>query len=92
MATAKLSFEIDVEKVCKQIDSFIQGMIETSKTKGLIVGLSGGIDSAVCAALAVRAIGKEKVLGLIEPNAKLDPAYAETCKTIRNRSQKNCNN
>ncbi|MHA1532538.1 MAG: NAD(+) synthase [Candidatus Heimdallarchaeota archaeon] len=66
MATAKLSFEIDVEKVCKQIDSFIQGMIEISKTKGLIVGLSGGIDSAVCAALAVRAIGKEKVLGFIE--------------------------
>jgi len=80
MATAKLSFEIDVEKVCKQIDSFIQGMIEISKTKGLIVGLSGGIDSAVCAALAVRAIGKEKVLGLIEPNAKLDPAYEDDAR------------
>jgi NAD+ synthase len=77
-----LSFEIDSEKVCKQIELFIQEMIKTSNTKGLIVGLSGGIDSSVCAALAVRAIGKEKVLGLIEPNAKLDPAYEEDAREL----------
>jgi NAD+ synthase len=57
-------------------------MIEKSKTKGLIIGLSGGIDSSVCAALAVRAIGKDKVLGLIEPNAKLDPAYEADARKL----------
>ncbi|NHJ33666.1 MAG: NAD+ synthase [Asgard group archaeon] len=73
---------MNAEQVCKQIESFIQEMIKTSKTKGLIVGLSGGIDSSVCAALAVRAIGKEKVLGLIEPNAKLDPKYEEDARKL----------
>jgi NAD+ synthase len=82
VVTDKLSFAINAEQVCKQIESFIQEMIKTSKTKGLIVGLSGGIDSSVCAALAVRAIGKEKVLGLIEPNAKLDPKYEEDARKL----------
>ena len=35
--------------------------------RGLIVAISGGIDSSVCAALAVRAIGASRVLGLILP-------------------------
>ena len=37
------------------------------RKKGLVVGLSGGIDSSVCAALAVRAVGKEKVFGIFMP-------------------------
>lgn len=36
--------------------------------KRVLLGLSGGIDSAVCAALAVEAIGKENVTGLIMPS------------------------
>jgi len=35
--------------------------------KGYVVGLSGGIDSAVSAKLAVEAVGKEKVLALLMP-------------------------
>jgi len=35
---------------------------------GAVVGISGGIDSSVVAALCVRAFGKEKVLGLFCPN------------------------
>ena len=34
------------------------------KRRGLVVGLSGGVDSSVVAALAVRALGPERVLGL----------------------------
>src|SRR5688572_19186046 len=37
------------------------------KKKGVVVGLSGGIDSSVCAALAAKAFGKDKVLGLFMP-------------------------
>src|SRR5581483_7127135 len=37
------------------------------KKKGLVVGLSGGIDSSVVAGLAVRALGKDRVLGLLMP-------------------------
>jgi NAD+ synthase len=35
--------------------------------RGLVVAISGGIDSSVCAALAVRAIGPKKVYGLLLP-------------------------
>ena len=41
-------------------------------TKG-VLGLSGGLDSAVCAVLAARALGPENVLALIMP-------YGETCR------------
>ena len=37
------------------------------RKRGLVVAISGGIDSSVCAALAVRAIGNERVQGLILP-------------------------
>lgn len=35
--------------------------------RGVVVGLSGGIDSSVCAALAVQALGPDKVFGLLMP-------------------------
>jgi NAD+ synthase len=60
--------KIDPEVETKRIADFI-----TDETKnvyrrsGVVVGLSGGIDSAVVAALAVRAVGKENVAGLILP-------------------------
>jgi NAD+ synthase len=34
---------------------------------GYVIGLSGGIDSAVSASLAVKALGKDKVLGILLP-------------------------
>ena len=43
------------------------------KKEGAVIGISGGIDSSVCAALAVKALGKEKVLGLIMPETDSNP-------------------
>src|SRR5262249_29156930 len=37
------------------------------RRRGAVVGLSGGIDSSVVAALSARALGKEKVIGLFMP-------------------------
>ena len=37
------------------------------RKKGVVIGLSGGIDSSVVAGLSVRALGKERVLGLLMP-------------------------
>lgn len=39
----------------------------TLRRKGIVLGLSGGIDSSVCAALCVRALGPNRVLGLLMP-------------------------
>ena len=43
------------------------------RRKGYVVGLSGGVDSSVSAALAVRALGPKKVFGLFMPEHESDP-------------------
>ncbi|MEX0726118.1 MAG: NAD(+) synthase, partial [Planctomycetaceae bacterium] len=44
-----------------------QTVFHTLKKKGVVLGLSGGIDSSVCAALCVRALGADKVFGIMMP-------------------------
>ena len=51
-----------------------------AKAAGAVVGISGGIDSAVVAALCVRALGKDNVLGLLLPE---DRPTAEALKTVK---------
>ncbi len=55
------------------IVTFLRDHVERSGAKGLIVGISGGIDSALTAALAVEAIGKDRVLGIRMPHRESDP-------------------
>jgi len=45
---------------------------EVLNRRGLVVGMSGGIDSSVCAALAVRAVGATHVFGLLMPERESD--------------------
>jgi NAD+ synthase len=45
----------------------------TLHRRGAVVGVSGGVDSAVCVALAVRSLGPERVLALLMPEADSDP-------------------
>lgn len=60
--------KIDVERETEKITAAIRHLLRTDlKRRGLVLGLSGGIDSSVTAALAVKAIGKERVLGLEMP-------------------------
>ena len=55
------------EKVVDRIVNFIRDYVKSSKVEGVVVGISGGVDSATTAFLCVRAIGNERVLGLIMP-------------------------
>jgi NAD+ synthase len=50
------------------IHSFIKQKIEEAKADGVIIGLSGGLDSAIVTKLCVDALGPEKVLALIMPD------------------------
>ena len=66
----KINPEADAQKIAR----FIRQMtLKDFKRRGTVVGLSGGIDSAVVAELCVRALGKEKVLGLIIPEKESNP-------------------
>jgi NAD+ synthase len=59
---------IDLEKEAERIASQIRDCMKNQlKRRGLVLGLSGGIDSSVTAALAVKALGKERVFGLEMP-------------------------
>lgn len=60
--------EIDPGSVATIIERAIRReVLETLRKRGVVIGISGGIDSAVCTALATRALGRDKVFGLLMP-------------------------
>ena len=59
--------EIDFPETQKRICRFIKEYVENADSKGIVLGLSGGIDSSTIAALSSLAVGGEKVLGLMLP-------------------------
>lgn len=52
----------------KSIEAFILDKVKKAGARGVVLGLSGGIDSAVVAALAAKAVGPDNVLALIIPS------------------------
>jgi NAD+ synthase len=59
--------KINITKEVEKTSEFIKKSVKDSGFKSVVVGLSGGIDSAVSASLAVRALGKENVYIFIMP-------------------------
>jgi len=51
----------------KKIINYIKIQAKASGAKGIVLGLSGGVDSAVACALSKEAIGRKKVLGVFLP-------------------------
>ena len=66
MVESELAFDAVGET--RRVTSFIGRTVAGASAKGVVVGMSGGIDSSVTAALCVRALGKEKVMGLLMPS------------------------
>jgi NAD+ synthase len=57
-------------------------VLQCLKRKGVVLGISGGIDSSVAAALCVRALGPERVLGLFMPERDCSPESLELGQTL----------
>ncbi|MDQ5875208.1 MAG: NAD+ synthase [Thermoproteota archaeon] len=69
----------DYKKISNKIEKFISAYISKSSAKGLVIGLSGGLDSSVVLKLSVNALGRSNVLGLVMPSAttpREDTAHA----------------
>ncbi|MBN1817373.1 MAG: NAD(+) synthase [Sedimentisphaerales bacterium] len=59
-----LDWQKEAEDIAGRLRSILR---DDLKRQGLVVGISGGIDSSTVAALCVRAVGKERVFGLMMP-------------------------
>ncbi len=74
----------DIKKETEEISKWIKKYVEEAKADGVLIGNSGGKDSATVIALATKALGKEKVLTIAMPcnsiNADIEDAklVAET--------------
>ncbi len=71
----------DYSSIAMKIQKGLQKKIEEANSKGVILGLSGGIDSAVIAYLCNNIV-KEKTLALIMPDSKISPE-SETSDAIK---------
>lgn len=77
-----LRFE-DYEPVKERVVYFIKDYVNRSGVDGVVLGLSGGIDSSLVATLACEAIGAERVLGIMLPvDAEKDAKNIEDAKML----------
>jgi NAD+ synthase len=67
---ANKTLSLDAHAEADRIATTLRGQVfDELKRRGVVVGVSGGIDSSVAAALAVRALGRGRVLGVMMPEA-----------------------
>lgn len=74
-----MSYSFNAEKVTNEIVQWIRDLFErtaTPQTKA-VIGISGGKDSSVAAAVCVKALGKDRVIGVLMPQGEqADIAYS----------------
>ena len=68
-----LEEELDLVEARRKIIDFIKKEATESRTDGVVLALSGGIDSSVTAYLSVEALGARRVMGLIMPDLRVTP-------------------
>ena len=71
-STARLRLDVDAA-VARIADSLRTQVGQELKRRGVVVAMSGGVDSSVCAALAAHALRPDRVFGLALPERESDP-------------------
>lgn len=80
MSTGRLPLTLDYAVTAQVLTAFIEDEVRKSGFDRVVVGLSGGVDSATSAALAAKALGPQSVWGLLLPYRESSPesrAHAE---------------
>ena len=65
-----------------QICNLLSGILEETQAQGFVVGVSGGVDSAVVASLCCRAVGERKVRGIFMPSSVTPQADGEDVSAL----------
>ena len=63
----------DFESINNSINTFIKNYVQMGNFDGVVLGLSGGIDSSVVAYCAAQALGNKSILGLLLPDKEITP-------------------
>ena len=79
----KAKMEIDPERVASELAEFLRRSVDELEREGVVLGLSGGLDSSVVAALCARAMGPEKVLALMLPERDSESCLLYTSPSPR---------
>jgi NAD+ synthase len=83
MPFSAATLDIDVAAEAARIEAAPRVQLRSAlRKRGLVLGLSGGIDSSVCAALAARAIGPQNVFCLYMPENDSDPESLRLGKSV----------
>jgi NAD+ synthase len=78
------ALDIDASAETERIVAWLRESMRSLHRTGAVLGISGGIDSAVCLALCVKAFGPEHVLPLILPERDSDPLSEELAQILAN--------
>jgi NAD+ synthase len=78
----RATINIDHRDVTLSIEEFIRRSSEKLEREGVILGLSGGIDSALVASLCVRAMGPQKVRAFIMPEKDSEPRHISDARHV----------
>lgn len=80
-ASLEASLRLDAEDAIERIAQALRTQVpDVLKRRGLVIAMSGGVDSSVCAGLAVRAMGTRRVFGLFMPERDSDPQSLEIAR------------
>ncbi len=74
--------EIDPERACVELESVVRRACLDLQRDGIVLGLSGGVDSSVVAALCCRAVGSDKVLAVVMPERDSDPRSVRDARQV----------
>lgn len=82
----KRSFKINLPDVERRLVAFIKRKVRKARAEGVVVGLSGGVDSSVVATLCKKALGKNNVLGISMPEGGVtNPRDVADARDLSNR-------
>ena len=71
MSFSKDAMKLDLPREAARIEARLRDVVfKDLRRRGAVVGISGGIDSSVTAALCARALGRDRVLGLLMPEGE----------------------